>query len=222
MNWFLRFVNSSIGKKLFMATTGLLLCLYLIIHLFGNLFLYQGAEAFNTYVETLSAVKPLVRVIEVILALIFLIHILNSLWLTLENRRATPTKYRLLKAGETSSLFSRTMGLTGSILFIFLAVHLQTFWYRFQAEHEGGRFYEIVTGDAVGFGNPFVTGLYIVAMILLGFHLRHGFLSAFQTFGIRYNKYGKLLEALAVVFWFGIPLGFLTIPIYFGVLKGGF
>ncbi|NOZ03814.1 MAG: succinate dehydrogenase cytochrome b subunit [FCB group bacterium] len=222
MNWFFRFMNSSVGKKIIMATTGLLLCSFLIIHLFGNLFLYGGPELFNTYVERLASVKPLIRVIEVLLALIFLFHILNSLWLTLGNRKANPVKYDVNRTRDNSSFFSRYMGITGSIIFIFLAVHLSTFWYKFQIDHEGGQFYRIVTGNTVGFNNPYITGLYILAMILLGFHLRHGFQSAFQTFGIRYNKYGKLIEAIAVLFWFAIPLGFVLIPIYFGLLKGGF
>jgi len=71
-----------------MAITGLLICAYLVIHLFGNLFLYAGAEAFNTYVHALSSVKPIVRVIEVILVLIFLGHIVSGLRLTIENRRS--------------------------------------------------------------------------------------------------------------------------------------
>ncbi len=222
MSWFTHFLSSSIGKKVQMAVTGILLGLFLIVHLIGNLFLFAGPEAFNAYVSTLDVVKPFIRVIEVILALIFLGHIINALLTTLENRRSNPGKYEVNRAQETSSFFSRTMGWTGSILFIFLVVHLSTIWWRFQLQHEGGQFYGIVMGDEVGFGNLIVTILYAVAMLLLGFHLRHGFLSAFQTLGIRYTKYGKLLEWIAVIFWLIIPLGFISIPIYFGFMKGGF
>lgn len=204
-----------------MATTGLLLCLYLVIHLIGNMFLFAGPDAFNLYVETLSSVKPIVRAIEIILALIFLNHIYIGSKLTLENRNATSQKYDVNSADENSSFFSRTMFVSGSILFIFLVTHLSTFWYLFQIQHDEGNFYDIVMGNAVGFGNPIITALYCIAMILLGFHLRHGFQSVFQTFGIRYNKYGGLIETVAILFWLIIPLGFLSIAVWFGILGGG-
>jgi len=222
MNWFTKFTNSSIGKKIFMAVSGLFLSLFLIIHLIGNLTLFGGPEFFNSYVSTLSALKPLVRFIEAILVLIFLVHIINGIRITIENRKATPEKYLADKANENSSFFSRNMGLTGSIIFIFLIVHLQTFWYQFQVQHDGGQFFNIVIDQKIGFGNIFVTLLYCLAMVLLSFHLRHGFQSTFQTFGVRYNKYGKFIEWISVFFWLIIPLGFLSIPIYFGFIKGGF
>lgn len=222
MNWFINFLGSSIGKKIQMAVTGLLLCSFLIIHLIGNLVLYAGPEAFNGYVGALSGLKPVVRVIEVILTLIFIGHIFNAIRLTFENWRSTEKKYEVSGAGATSSLSSRFMGITGSIIFIFLVVHLSSIWWQFQLQHEGGRFYDIVMSTGIGFGNIFITLLYIVAMFLLGFHLRHGFQSAFQTFGIRYNKYGKFIVWVSAIFWLLIPLGFVSIPIYFGLLKGGF
>ncbi len=222
MNWFFNFFGSSIGKKIQMALTGLMLCAFLIIHLIGNLVLFAGSEAFNGYVGALSSLKPVVRAIEVILALIFIGHVINAIRLTLENWRSTEKKYKVNGAGETSSLPSRTMGVTGSIIFIFLVVHLSTIWWQFQVQHGGGNFYDIVMSTNIGFGNVLVTILYIVAMFLLGFHLRHGFQSAFQTFGIRYNKYGTFIEWVSAIFWLLIPLGFVSIPIYFGLLKGGF
>lgn len=221
MNRIFGFIETSIGKKLIMATTGLLLCGYLIMHVIGNLFLYAGEEAFNQYVEALSSLKPVVRFIEVILALIFLLHIINSLRLTWQNWRAKPTKYNTLKAGEVSPLSSRFMGVTGSVIFIFLVVHLRTFWYTFQVQHGEANYYQIVTGSSAGFGSGIITWLYLVAMFLLGFHLKHGFESAFQTFGIRYNKFGTLIQIIAAVFWLFIPLIFASMPIYFGLLKGG-
>ncbi len=222
MNWFVTFFSSSIGKKIQMAITGILLCAFLIIHLIGNLVLFGGPDAFNGYVEALSTVKPVVRVIEIVLGLIFLGHIFTGIRLTLENRKSKKIRYDVNRGNETSPVTSRTMMITGSIIFIFLVVHLATIWWKFQLEHEGGHFYDIVMSTGIGFGNILVTLFYIIAMFLLGFHLRHGFQSAFQTFGIRYNKYGKLIEWLSAVFWLLIPLGFVSIPIYFGLLKGGF
>jgi len=222
MGWVNDFLGSSIGKKLLMATTGLLLCIYLVIHLLGNLTLFGGAAAFNQYVLALSSIKPLVRVIEVLLALLFLIHIFYSFRVTIENRKAAGERYTLQKSGEVSTFTSRFMPWSGVFVLIFLVIHLQTIWYRFQVSHEGGQFYQIVMSDDIGFGSLAFTLFYILALILLALHLRHGFQSAFQTFGIRYNKYSRLIEILAAIFWLLIPLGFLSIPIYFGLLKGGF
>lgn len=221
MGWMFDFLNSSIGKKTQMAITGILLCLFLIIHLIGNLFLFGGAEAFNTYVETLSTVRPAVRVIEFVLVMIFLGHVINGIRLIIANRQAKPIKYAVNKSEENSTLVSRTMGITGSIIFIFLVVHLSTFWYTFQLEHEGGKFYGIVLSDSIGFGNTIVAICYAVAMFLLGLHLRHGFQSAFQTFGWNHVKIKPLIHAIAVIFWLIIPLGFMIIPVYFGLLGGG-
>jgi len=220
MSWVTTFLNSSIGKKFVMATTGLLLCIYLIIHLAGNLTLFAGADFFNNYVLTLSAFKPIIRVIEVILLLLFAGHIYSGLRLSIENRRVAGGKYESNRASENSSLTSRTMTITGSILLIFLIVHLVTIWYNFQIEHEGGQFFKIITGSTVGLGNMLVAILYGVAMVLLGFHLHHGFQSAFQTFGVRYNRYGKLIEMVSILFWFFIPAGFFSLVIYFGFMGG--
>ena len=105
MGWFMNFMKSSIGKKMQMALTGILLCLFLIIHVAGNLTLFVGQEAFNAYVETLSKVKPLVRIIEVILALIFIGHIINAVILTIQNRRSTAEKYLRNKLRTKKDLF---------------------------------------------------------------------------------------------------------------------
>lgn len=221
MNWFTSFLNSSIGKKIVMATTGLLLCLYLIVHLGGNLMLFGGPDVFNNYVKTLTAFKPLVRVIEVVLVIIFGAHIVNGLRLAIENKKSTGVSYAHHRKNENSSPSSRTMAITGSVLLLFLIIHLATIWYNFQIEHSGGRFFSIITGSSVGLGNIGVAILYVVAMVLMGFHLKHGFQSAFQTFGLRYNRYGKLIEMIAILFWFVIPAGFLSIVIYFGFMGGG-
>ncbi len=221
MSWYSTLIKSSVGKKAVMALSGLFLCAYLVIHLIGNLMLFAGPEIFNSYVEALSSVKPLVRAIEVILAGLFLTHILLSVKLTRDNSTSSSIKYDTNKAGENSGFFSRNMGLSGSILFIFLVTHLSTIWTQFQTQHEAGNFYSIIVGKTVGLGNPYITTLYCIAMVLLGFHLRHGFQSAFQSFGIRYNKYSGLIEGIAVFFWLIIPAGFLSIALYFGIIGAG-
>ena len=120
MGWILKFANSSIGKKFVMAITGLSLILFLIVHLAGNLTLFISEELFNGYVDTLDLVKPLIRVVEVILALVFIFHIYNGVILWFKNKKASPIKYKVNASSKNSTLSSRTMIISGSIVFIFL------------------------------------------------------------------------------------------------------
>ena len=219
MGWLTKFIQSSIGKKVLMATTGILLAFFLVMHLIGNLTLFGGADMFNSYVIKLSSMKPIVRVSEVILTLIFLAHIINGFNLTRKNKLAKPIGYEL-NTNATSSFFSRNMGLSGSIILIFLIIHLGTFWRTFQQAHGVDvDYYHIVTASSIGFGNPLITAIYIFAIILLGFHLQHGFQSAFQTFGVIDLKYKSIINIIAFLFWFIIPALFISIAIYFGIVK---
>jgi len=219
MGWFTKFIQSSIGKKVLMATTGILLSFFLVMHLIGNLTLFGGAEMFNSYVIKLSSMKPVVRFSEVILTLIFLAHIINGFNLTRKNKLAKPIGYEL-NTNATSSFFSRNMGFSGSIVLIFLIIHLATFWRTFQQSHGVDLdYYHIVTASSIGFGNPLITAIYIFAIILLGFHLQHGFQSAFQTFGVINSKYKSIINIIAFLFWFIIPVLFISIAIYFGIIK---
>ena len=116
MSWFLKFLNSSIGKKFLMAVTGSFLLIFLIVHLIGNITLFFGANAFNTYVSVLDVVKPLIRVIEVVLLAAFILHIFNGLRLWIENKAARGITYKVNGSSENSTVFSRTMFLTGSVV----------------------------------------------------------------------------------------------------------
>ncbi len=203
-----------------MGVSGLLLCLFIAQHLVGNMMLFGGEELFNTYVKTLSSFKPLVRTVEVILTVIFLGHIISGIRLTLENKRANSLAYQQSDGTKNSSFSSKTMAITGSVIFIFLITHLSTIWYRFQLVHGEGSYYQIVMGNEVGFGNPIYAAFYVVAMILMGFHLHHGFQSAFQTFGVSDSRYKGIIHAVSVIFWLFIPAGFTWIALWFGFLGG--
>ena len=222
MSWLTVALNSSIGKKFVMAFTGAGLILFLIFHLAGNLTLFGGPEAFNGYVEKLDAIKPLIRVIEVFLALVFIFHIYNGFRLWLENRRARPQNYKVSGASKNSNIFSRTTIHTGSIVFIFLVLHLATFWYAFnfsgQPDELSLGYYEIVVD---WFQNPFYSLFYVLAVILLGFHLNHGFQSAFQTFGWNHKKYFPLIEKTGTIYSIIMAVGFAVIPLYFLFFHGG-
>jgi len=217
MGWLLRSLNTSIGKKIFMALTGILLILFLITHLLGNLQLFagDGGVAFNNYAETLGKI-PLIPLIEAGLGLLFLLHILNGIYLWWNNKKARPVKYKVQKPSEGASVFSRTMVLTGSITFIFLVIHLRTFWFASKIENPGGDLFQLVVES---FRDPIYSGFYIVAMVLLGFHLNHGFQSAFQTFGWNHSKYFPFIQKLGTIYAIIMAVGFASMPIYF--LLGG-
>lgn len=216
MGWLSDRLSSSLGKKIIMAVTGILLLLFLIVHLFNNLLLFLGPEIFNENVARLEAIKPAVRVVELVLLAIFIFHIYNALKLYFENKKANPQKYAVDASKDNSTFYSRFMTVSGIIILIFLVVHLGTFWleYNFGAHPNDGSlpFYSIV---ADAFANPFISLLYIVAMIILGFHLNHAFQSAFQTLGWEHKKYTPMIKKLGSVISIIITLGFVSIPVFF-------
>jgi succinate dehydrogenase / fumarate reductase cytochrome b subunit len=223
MGWFFKFTGSSIGKKFIMAVTGSFLIIFLIIHLIGNLTLFLGPEAFNGYVSTLDVVKPLIRIVELVLLLAFVLHVFNGVRLWIENKKANPKKYAVNVGSDNSTVFSRTMFVTGSIVLIFLVIHLSTFFYRFNFYDPEGfanqhQYFAIVVSF---FKMSWYSILYIVAVFLLGFHLNHGFQSAFQTFGWTHKKYTPILEKLGTLYAIVMALGFASMPIYFLFFYGG-
>lgn len=222
MGWFLKFLNSSIGKKFMMAVTGSFLLIFLIIHLVGNITLFFGPGAFNAYVSALDLIKPLIRVIEVVLLGAFVLHIFNGLKLWLENKRARGITYKVNGSKENSTIFSRTMAISGSIILIFLVSHLATFFWRFNVHDPMGlathhQYYDVVV---YFLSMWWYSILYVVAMIFLGYHLNHGFQSAFQTFGWNHHRYFPVIEKIGTIYAIIMALGFASMPIYF-LLGGG-
>ena len=126
------FLSSTIGKKVLVATTGILFCLFLLFHLMNNLIIYTGEENFNFLVSSLEKIKPLIRVLEFALASILIVHISNSVYLSIQSKKSGSTTSLSNVKKANAPLSSRTMLFTGSILFIFIVVHLSTFWFNFQ------------------------------------------------------------------------------------------
>ncbi len=214
MNAFFNFINSSVGKKILMSLTGIFMSLFLIEHLIGNLLLLKmdGGIAFDTYAHFMGG-NPLVRTLEIGLLAIFIIHILNGTRIWLYNRRTRDKKYGVYKLSDNTTLQSRMMALSAAFVFLFLTIHLRTFWVP-------ARFLDpesIASLVYSSFHNPVYVGFYIFSLIILSYHLRHGFQSAFQTLGLRTKKYFGIIDFAAVLFWFVIPVGFALIPliIYF-------
>ena len=213
MGWLTNTIFSSVGKKIIMAVTGLFLCTFLLVHLSGNLALFKhdGGEAFNHYSEFMST-NPLIRVSEIILVLGFLLHMIDGVTLWFTNKKARPIGYKKLPGSATSSVFSRTMIFSASIILVFLIIHLETFFVVHRIIGTDKTMYQSVVE---AFANPVYSGFYVFALILLSFHLNHGFSSAFQTLGLNHKKYSPLIKAVGFLFSILVPLGFATMPIYF-------
>jgi succinate dehydrogenase / fumarate reductase cytochrome b subunit len=209
------FTASSVGRKLLVGLTGLFLCLYLLFHMTVNLFLFKqdGGGTFDTYAEFL-ATYPLLRPVEIILFLLFLVHAFFTGLLWFLNRRARPQRYAVNRNDEVSETASRIMFITGMVVTAFLVVHVNTFFVKsrfFSSEHSPTMYARV----AEAFANPVYSLFYVVALVFLAYHLRHGFQSAFQTFGLRTSRYRRLIEWTAVIFWLVIPLGFALMPLFF-------
>jgi succinate dehydrogenase / fumarate reductase cytochrome b subunit len=212
----IKLLTSSVGRKILMAITGLLLSFFMAFHLFGNLFLFVGEAAFNGYVEKLHKLGFLIRIAEFFLVLFVFSHAYSGILLWIKNRKAKKVVSSYSK--ENTPGAAKYAAFTGSVVFIFLATHWSTFWYKFNFDLRGMSYYYVVTESQVGFGSPLVSIFYIIAIALLGYHLKHGITSAGQTLGIIGTKYEKTYNNIAAIFWFWIPLGFISIPVWFGFL----
>lgn len=216
MSWFTRAFNYSVGKKIVMSLSGLFLITFLCVHLTGNLFLYAGPEAFNKWVETLEGpLAPFIKVMEVVLVLGFGLHIIDAIRLSVQNYMARPQKYVVKKADPGSSFASRTMVISASLVFIFLVVHLRNMWFEFKF---GKGLIETVSKFDITVAvlkDPVYGSLYLVACILLGFHLWHGLQSAFQTLGLNHKKYTPVIKFISKLYAIIVAGGFASLPIYF-------
>lgn len=212
MNWLVNTLKSSIGKKLMMAITGLCFCSFLILHLAGNLLLYSGRDAFNSYAEKLHSLGSIITLAEFGLLFFAIIHILIGAILFYQNLRARPIRYSINKWAGGRSIGSVTMPYTGLLLLIFVIIHLLNFHF---IEKNDTTIFQIVT-DA--FAKPGYIAIYVAAMIVVAIHVSHGFWSAFQTIGANHPKYMPVIRGLSIVFSIALGVGFGFIPIYFSFI----
>lgn len=228
--------RSSIGRKILMAVTGLILIGFVVGHLVGNLQVFQTPDHINGYAEFLHRLGPLLWVARLGLIAAVVIHIWAATVLTLENNRARGGVAYGVKHTIRATLASRTMRLTGYVVLAFIVYHLAHFTfggaqaasfkdnlpaYTMQHDYRIAGFPVIAAGEKVadvhsmvikGFQVPLVSVFYIVAVGLLSFHLLHGFDSLFQTLGLRSTKWAAGLRTVTVVFCVAYFLGNLAIP----------
>ena len=211
----MRFLFSSIGKKIQIALSGIFLCIFLLFHLGNNITLFFGSHIFNGMVEILESMKPIIRVMEFSLLGILLLHISNAIYLTRQNKEKPFSKYQGGLLTDSSSINSRTMIFTGTAILFFIIFHLSYIWYSYQIHYgmdEGYTYYTILVQNKFGFlGHTLTAILYIFSIILIGSHLKHGFESALKTFGISKQSKFYFLYNISILFWGIIPLGFIII-----------
>ncbi len=211
------FLNSSIGKKLIMSLSGLFLIMFLLVHLTINLTLFFGAEVYNAACYFMGN-NIVMRIIEPILAIGFIIHILYSVILYFQNLKARPIKYKLVNQKESSSWSSRNMLFLGLAVLSFLGVHLVNYFYKIKFTDliESGEMteYSLVTG-LFTIEYWYFVAIYVVGVIALGLHLNHAFQSALQTIGLNNEYWEKRWKVLGSLYALLIAVGFSIIPLYF-------
>ncbi|MGB5159271.1 MAG: succinate dehydrogenase cytochrome b subunit [Desulfobacterales bacterium] len=208
MNWFIRTLTSSIGKKWLMAITGLSFCGFLTSHLLGNLTLYAGRDAFNSYAEHLHSLGILISVSEKGLLFFGIIHVFTGLVLFIQNIKSRPVRYSVKKNAGGRTIGSSTMPYTGLILIAFIIIHLINFHF---VDKTGTTIFEIVKN---AFSSPVYIATYVFAMIVVAVHVSHGFWSAFQTLGVNHPKYMPFIRKVSIAFSIIVGLGFGFIPVF--------
>ncbi len=216
MSWKKHF-TSSIGKKLVMSFTGLFLIAFLIVHVYVNaqIFWFDGGEKFNEAAHFMGS-NPIIRITEIGLVVGLLLHIIQGIMLTAANRKKRSTRYAVHKTSETSKWYSRSMGLLGTIVLLFLVVHASQFWIPNRAsQFATGEELNLYTMMQETFQQVWVVILYLLGCGSLAFHLAHGFYSAFQTLGWGTPKYKAILRNAGYAFSILVPLLFALMPIAF-------
>jgi succinate dehydrogenase / fumarate reductase, cytochrome b subunit len=204
------FLCSTVGRKVVMALSGVVLFGFVISHLVGNLLLYRGPEAINAYAEGLRHLGGLLWAARGILLLSVLAHIWAAVSLTKANIKARPVAYAQRK-DQAATYASRTMVWSGPILALFIVYHLMHFTF-------GNVHPSFVPGDVYnnvvhGFQVPWVSGFYIVAMLALGLHLYHGAYSMFQSVGANHPQINARRRTFATLFAVVIVVGNISFPI---------
>ncbi|QEP41967.1 succinate:quinone oxidoreductase [Ectothiorhodospiraceae bacterium BW-2] len=219
----LRLIRTSIGKKLLMSLSGLVLILFIIGHAVGNLTIFVSANALNTYAHWLQE-NPLLWLIRFGMIAILMIHIALAVVVSRENRRSRSCDY-----GHDTLWLRRVkhpfMMWSGAILLLFLLFHIGHLTlgiggerYMARLDHQG--YVDVYARVVLSFTNPWLTTLYLIAMAALGLHLYHAIRSVFQTLGFYHDNYFGFFHTLALLLTLFTVIGFILILLT--ALLGGF
>ena len=216
MSTFRRVFSSSVGTKLLIGITGLLLFAYLLLHLAGNLLVIAGPETYNEYSHMLIS-NPLTVPVEIGLLLVFLLHVYKTVMNWVSNQTARPIRYQKKKWAHDKSrksISSTTMIWTGLVTFLFVLVHLKQFKYGAWYQIGDPPIRDLYRTETQVFSEPVWVVIYVICVVLVGFHLRHGISSAFQSVGADHPVYTKRLVLWGTIFAILIGGGFAVIPLW--------
>ncbi len=225
MNWSLLF-SSSIGKKIVMALTGIFLVVFLVVHCYvnANIFFANAEENFNRAAHFMGT-NMLIRITEIGLFAGFILHIVQGYKLELQNMGSRKTRYAVRAGNKTSKWYSRSMAILGTLILLFLIIHLAHFWVpsRFggleEVYYDGEKFHNLYLEMKNIFAAPWVVIVYVLGCISLSWHLLHGVQSAAQTLGWTNKNFFPVIKNIGIVFSILIPLIFALMPLalYFGL-----
>lgn len=214
-------LNPLFFRKSIMAATGLFLCIFLIVHLSANCILLLpeevAREMYNSYSTTLRE-SPLIKIVAYLLYLSIILHVVYALLITIRNRKAKPSKYAVNHFKENSSWTSQNMGLIGTVILLFIVVHLANFWARIKLGIGESPGFDVSGNVDVYevtyslFQNIYYVVFYTLLMIPLGLHLHHGLKSGFKTLGFHHKKGLRVLAKVSLIYAIIMAVGFGIIP----------
>jgi succinate dehydrogenase / fumarate reductase, cytochrome b subunit len=209
------FYRSLVGKKVVMAVTGVLLLLWIVGHLLGNLQIFEGPERLNAYAAFLKKTGEVIWAVRVVMLVALVLHIIASIQVSLAAKRARPIGYAVRKSIETSYA-ARTMIWSGPLIFLYIVYHLMMF--TFLTTGPGYSPTDVYRNEVLAFRVPAISAVYIVAIFFLGLHLYHGAWSMLHTLGASNPRYRVLRRTVAPAVAIAITLGYIAIPV--AVLAG--
>jgi succinate dehydrogenase / fumarate reductase, cytochrome b subunit len=217
MKW-TEFFTSSVGKKWVMALTGLFLITFLVVHVSINACIWamDDGAMFNAAAHFMGS-TVVIRILEIGLIAGFLIHIVQGLVLVFQNRSKRKIGYAVAMGNKGSKWYSRSMGLLGTLILIFLIIHLSHFWVP-NRNSQGwllGKELDLYDRMKTTFQTGWIVIVYVLGCISLAWHLLHGFQSAFRTFGVTNKRYLALLNVAGIGFSIIVPLAFAMMPVSF-------
>lgn len=215
-----RLSGSTQAYKLWMALTGLFLCVFLIIHVLGNMQLFlppeQAREQFNWYSRLLSG-NIIIKLISWVLYFSILAHVFYAITISLKKKKANGEAYVYDRRAGASPWYSRNMGILGTVILLFLLIHLKDFWYQYKfgqlpLDGKGQKdLYQIVV---TSYHQLWYVLVYELGLLALGFHLLHGFFSAARTLGLYHPKYVKVMKVIGWAYTVLIVAAFMAMPVY--------
>ncbi|HCF64577.1 MAG TPA: succinate dehydrogenase cytochrome b subunit [Ferruginibacter sp.] len=215
MTW-KQFFSASIGKKFTVALTGIFLILFLIVHAGVNSAIFVGREDFNNIAHFMSH-NYIVRILEIGLFVGIFLHIIQALIVWRQNAAARPVGYHMSKANKNSTWYSRSMGLLGTLILLFLIMHMSHFFVgtKVALYLEDDAPHDLYEKMREVFSNGYIVIIYLVSLVALFWHLMHGFQSAFQTLGLNHKRFTPMIKAIGTGYTIIITLLFASMPLAF-------